>query len=496
MSVSQQLWSANRDLAEACLADPFVAGLASGATSRAHFAWYVGQDAFFLDVFARGYALALAKCSDQRHFTVCKELLDGVVAELQLHGAYAARWGLDLSRVTPGPACLAYTDFLRGVAALESLPQILAAMAPCMRLYAWLGATLLPRLDLASPYAEWVQTYASPGFQDLAQRLDALLDAMGADLTSVAPNYRRAMRLERDFFAACGEPPSEGAKERRSEGGSLRGEDARGASFPRSLALSLPRTGPPSALSIAGSDPSGGAGIQADLKTFHRHGVYGQSVVSLITAQNTTGVTAVHLLPVELVLAQLDAVLNDIAPAAIKTGALGAPELITAVAGRLASVQVPVVVDPVLISKHGHPLASPEAVPALQPLLRLATVITPNWHELAALSGITVTDGASAAVAARTLLARGVRAVLVKGAGDTADDLLVTVTGETVLPGLRIQTRSLHGTGCTYAAALTAQLALGLHLEEAAVRAKAFIAHAIVTAPGLGHGFGPVNHWA
>lgn len=251
-----------------------------------------------------------------------------------------------------------------------------------------------------------------------------------------------------------------------------------------------------SALTIAGSDPSGGAGIQADLKTFHRHGVYGQSVVSLVTAQNTTGVTAVHLLPVELVLAQLEAVLSDIAPAAIKTGALGAPELIAAVAGRLASVTVPVVVDPVLISKHGHPLASPEAVPALQPLLRLATVITPNWHELAALSGATVSDGAAAAAAARVLLRQGVRAVLVKGAGDTADDLLVTADSEQLLPGLRIQTRSLHGTGCTYAAALTAQLALGMPLSEAAVRAKAFIAHAIVTAPGLGHGFGPVNHWA
>ena len=491
MSVAQQLWSANRDLAASCLADPFVAGLADGSTPREHFAWYVGQDAFFLEVFARGYALALAKSGERRQLLACQELLAGVLSELQLHDAYAARWGLDLAHVQPGPACLAYTDFLRGVAALEPLPQILAAMAPCMRFYAWLGTALQPRLDPASPYAEWVQTYAGAEFQALAARLDELLDTAGGEPAQLAVNYRRAMQLECAFFAACGG----GSGERGAGSGETAAADT--SEIPARVSpLPAPRSPLPVALTIAGSDPSGGAGIQADLKTFHRHGVYGQSVVSLVTAQNTTGVTAVHLLPVALVLAQLEAVLSDIAPAAIKTGALGAPDLIGAVATRLADSTVPLVVDPVLISKHGHPLAGPEAVPALQPLLRLATVVTPNWHELAALSGCAVSDGASAAAAARVLLQQGVRAVLVKGAGDTADDLLVTVDGETLLPGLRIQTRSLHGTGCTYAAALTAQLALGVPVNEAAVRAKAFIAHAIVTAPGLGRGFGPVNHWA
>ena len=250
------------------------------------------------------------------------------------------------------------------------------------------------------------------------------------------------------------------------------------------------------ALTIAGSDSSGGAGIQADLKTFHRLGVYGQSAVTLITAQNTRGVTAVHLLPVELVLGQIEAVLSDIGARAVKTGALGSPALIEAVADRLRGLRTPLVVDPVLISKHGHALAGPEAVAALQALLPLATVVMPNWHEAAALSGRPIADMAQARDAARALVDGGVRAVLMKGGGESADDLLVTPQGEVVLPGLRVPTRNVHGTGCTYSAALTANLAKGLPLAEAALHAKAFIAHAIVTAPGLGEGYGPVNHWA
>ena len=250
------------------------------------------------------------------------------------------------------------------------------------------------------------------------------------------------------------------------------------------------------ALTIAGSDPSGGAGIQADLKTFQRFGVYGQSVVTLITAQNTRGVTAVELLPRELVLAQLDACLDDIGAHAIKTGALGSVTLIEAVAARLRRTpDIPLVLDPVLISKHGHPLAAPEAAHALvKHLLPRATVITPNRHEAAALAGRPV-EGADAA---RALLDLGARAVLLKGIGDGADDLLVTATEEILLPGIRHHTRNLHGTGCTYAAAVTAHLALGHPLPEAARHAKAYIAHAILTAPTLGDpaGCGPVNHTA
>ncbi len=262
---------------------------------------------------------------------------------------------------------------------------------------------------------------------------------------------------------------------------------------------------PVSALTIAGSDSSGGAGIQADLKTFHRLRVYGQSAVTLITAQNTTGVMAVHVLPVRLVEQQIDAVLDDIGAAAIKTGALGSATLIHAVAQLLrACREIPLVVDPVLISKHGHLLADADAIIALRDqLMPLATVITPNWYEAAALSGLPVTTPDQALTAARWLLAHGARAVLLKGGGqshfgssDAAHDILIEPTGDTVLPGTRVATTNLHGSGCTFAAAITAYLALGQPLAEAAMGAKAFIAQAIESAPGLGRGCGPVNHWA
>lgn len=257
----------------------------------------------------------------------------------------------------------------------------------------------------------------------------------------------------------------------------------------------------PIALTIAGSDPSGGAGLQADLKTFHRFGCYGTSVVTLVTAQNTRGVARVELLAEDLVLAQLDAVWSDLPPAALKTGAIGSAALIAAVAGFLAARRgPPLVLDPVMISKHGHRLLPDDAVQAMTGrLLPLAAVVTPNWHEAAALSGLPVADVAGARRAAHELRARGARAVLVKG-GAGADglsaDLLLDGDGELELPALRLASRATHGTGCTFAAALTAHLALGCGLRDAALRAKAFIHHAIASAPGLGGGLGPVNHWA
>jgi hydroxymethylpyrimidine/phosphomethylpyrimidine kinase len=261
---------------------------------------------------------------------------------------------------------------------------------------------------------------------------------------------------------------------------------------------------PTCALTIAGSDPSGGAGIQADLKTFHRFGVYGQSVLTLITAQNTVGVSAVHLLPVDLVQVQIRAVFADIGADAVKTGALGSPELIQAAAECLAAFcasqpDLPLVVDPVLVSKHGQSLAGPDSAQALRRhLLPLATVITPNWFEVAALSGRTVTDVTSARAAGLSLIQDGAKAVLVKGGGHLATDLLLTRNGDEIeLPGLRVVTRATHGTGCTFSAALTAKLAVGMDLPTAALHAKAFIAHAIITAPVLGQGpCTPVNHWA
>jgi thiaminase/transcriptional activator TenA len=196
------LFEQNRDLAQQILELPFVQGIASGRLERPAFEFYVGQDAAFLESFVRSYALCVAKAPDRESLSEFKALLDGGVDELELHRAYASRWGVDLDP-EPAPATGAYTDFLLRVAALEPVGHVCAAMAPCMRLYAWLGAELAPRTDAASPYREWVQTYADEGFHQLAGVLESLLDRLGGDPATVAAHYRRAMLLERDFFVAA-----------------------------------------------------------------------------------------------------------------------------------------------------------------------------------------------------------------------------------------------------------------------------------------------------
>ena len=253
----------------------------------------------------------------------------------------------------------------------------------------------------------------------------------------------------------------------------------------------------PIALTIAGSDPGGGAGLQADLKTFHQFGVYGTSVVTLITVQNTVRTSRVEMLGAELVGEQLDAVLEDLAPQAIKTGALGTAAIIEAVAAR--PFTCPLVVDPVMIGKHGAALLNPEARSALQRLLLpRAYLLTPNLDEAAELAGIPVEDLASMREAARLIADLGVRSVLVKGghlAGE-AVDLLWHEGTFTEFSAPRIDTRHTHGTGCTYSAAITAGLTNGMPLVEAVRQAKAYIHEAIRTAPRLGAGSGPLNHWA
>ncbi|MFM7251016.1 MAG: bifunctional hydroxymethylpyrimidine kinase/phosphomethylpyrimidine kinase [Planctomycetaceae bacterium] len=256
---------------------------------------------------------------------------------------------------------------------------------------------------------------------------------------------------------------------------------------------------PPVALTIAGSDPSGGAGLQADLKTFHQHAVYGASVVTLLTVQNTRSVDAVEVLPPALVVAQLDAVLDDIPPAAAKTGALGNTAVIAAVAARLARTGFPLVVDPVMVSKHGAALVADDAVRALvRDLLPRATLVTPNLPEAARLAGFPVEDVASMERAARAIHALGPAHVLVKGGhleGD-AVDLLLSEGRVTLHAAPRIATRHTHGTGCTLSAAIAARLARGEAVAAAVAGACGFIRRAIAAAPGLGGGCGPVDHFA
>ena len=201
-SLSESLWHRNRVLAQAALEHPFVRGIASGELPRARFAYYVGQDATFLDAFCRAYALALAKSPDYDGPIVFRELLDAAADELRLHQGYAARWEVDL-HPAPDSATSAYTNFLLAVAALEPVGHITAAMTPCMRLYAFLGQQLAAQTKPESPYREWVMTYSSEQFESLARRLEVLLDRYGGDQDRLAVLYQQAMELELGFFDAA-----------------------------------------------------------------------------------------------------------------------------------------------------------------------------------------------------------------------------------------------------------------------------------------------------
>jgi thiaminase/transcriptional activator TenA len=198
-ATAADLWRQSRDLADACLEHPFVQGIASGDLPRERFQVYVAQDAYFLEAFARGYALALARCPDREGLEVWKDLLVGVFEELRLHQGYAERWGISLAP-DPLPATSAYCDFLLSTASLEPSGHTAAAMTPCMRLYAFLGQQLVARLDPESAYREWVETYSSAEVNALASRLEGLLDRCGGDPERLAWLYRRAMELELAFF--------------------------------------------------------------------------------------------------------------------------------------------------------------------------------------------------------------------------------------------------------------------------------------------------------
>jgi hydroxymethylpyrimidine/phosphomethylpyrimidine kinase len=259
----------------------------------------------------------------------------------------------------------------------------------------------------------------------------------------------------------------------------------------------------PIAVTIAGSDSSGGAGIQADLKTFSALGVYGATVITALTAQNTKSVTAVHAMPADFVAAQMDAVFSDLAVSAVKIGLLGNAGVIAAVAAGLDRCgQTHVVLDPVMVASSGRRLLAPDAVDALRKvLLPRAFLITPNLPEAAALLDTDeAADEASMLRQADRLLALGANAVLMKGghaSGPESVDLLVTPTASLRIIGERIATRNTHGTGCTLSAAIAAGLARGLGLTEAVRDAKEYVTSAIAAADRLtvGNGPGPLHHF-
>jgi hydroxymethylpyrimidine/phosphomethylpyrimidine kinase len=254
------------------------------------------------------------------------------------------------------------------------------------------------------------------------------------------------------------------------------------------------------ALTIAGSDSGGGAGIQADLKAMSANGVFGLSVLTSITAQNTQGVTAVYDLPVSIIEAQLKAVFDDFDVAAVKTGMLSSAAIVEAVSRKLRHYQaVNLVVDPVMVAKSGHTLLQPDAVELVKSaLIPLALVVTPNVHEAERLSGLPVKSLADARQAAKAIHKLGCKHVLIKGGhllSEKGTDLLYDGRFFNVFKGEFIETPHTHGTGCTYASAIAAQLAKGKSLPEAVQTAKTYITEAIRHHLAIGHGKGPTNHF-
>jgi hydroxymethylpyrimidine/phosphomethylpyrimidine kinase len=256
------------------------------------------------------------------------------------------------------------------------------------------------------------------------------------------------------------------------------------------------------ALTIAGSDSGGGAGIQADLKTFSALGVYGASVITAVTAQNTRTVTAIQEIDAAVISAQIDAVLDDLTVSAIKIGMISSPEIISAVAAHLQGFNGPIVLDPVMVAKSGDTLLQPIAVSALiENLLPVATLLTPNLPEAAILLDQPEADNPDTMQSqGEALLAMGPKAVLMKGGhakGSICTDLLVTPTGTVTFNAPRVATQNTHGTGCTLSSAIAANMAKGFDLESSVRTAHSYLQSAIVASDGLhiGSGHGPVHHF-
>ncbi|WP_376965082.1 bifunctional hydroxymethylpyrimidine kinase/phosphomethylpyrimidine kinase [Azospirillum sp. A26] len=253
-------------------------------------------------------------------------------------------------------------------------------------------------------------------------------------------------------------------------------------------------------LIVAGSDSGGGAGIQADIKAVSALGAYAMTAIAALTAQNTTGVYGVVPVDPAFVALQMKLVLEDIGADAVKIGMLANAPVIEAVAAEYEerAVNVPLVLDPVMIAKSGHHLLDPDAVLTLRRrLLPLAEVVTPNLPEAEALTDLPIRDLDDMRRAAELMLSFGPKSVLLKGGhleDDTLYDLLLTEEGETVFEGKRVHTPHTHGTGCTLSSAIAAGLAQGLNTRDAVARARRYVETAILTAPGLGHGHGPLNH--
>ncbi|MDQ0205489.1 bifunctional hydroxymethylpyrimidine kinase/phosphomethylpyrimidine kinase [Alkalicoccobacillus murimartini] len=253
------------------------------------------------------------------------------------------------------------------------------------------------------------------------------------------------------------------------------------------------------ALTIAGTDPTGGAGIQADLKTFQEREVFGMSVITTVLAQNTTGVQMINHMPLELIEKQLDSVITDIPPSAVKTGMIATPEMMEFLVDYLKNLQVPYICDPVMIAKSGDPLMDAQSRQSLrQTLVPLATIVTPNIPEASELTEMNIETIDDMERAAKMIVHElGAQAAVIKGGyrTDHSTDVLYANGIITRLHADRTNTKHLHGTGCTFSAAITAELAKGHSIESAVATGKAFITDSITHTLELGTGNGPTNHW-
>lgn len=243
-------------------------------------------------------------------------------------------------------------------------------------------------------------------------------------------------------------------------------------------------------LTIAGSDSSGGAGIQADLKTFEAFGVFGCSAITVLTAQNTTGVQAIHPLESDFIVAQIQSVLSDFEVSAIKIGMLYDASIIHAVASAIEGLNIPIVLDPVCVSKAGSVLLKSDAIDALRSLCEHVTVSTPNLHEAYQLYGYIMEEDAPPFLPSKPVLIKN------HTIEDQSTDILFISSRRHHFSSKRLESNNLHGTGCSYSSAIAANLALGYSLEESIERSKHFITEALIAAPSIGHGPGPINHKA
>lgn len=256
----------------------------------------------------------------------------------------------------------------------------------------------------------------------------------------------------------------------------------------------------PIALTVAGTDPTGGAGVLADIKSFHSRGVYGMSAVTSLTAQNTLGVQDIFNVPADFLDAQLDSIFSDAVPHAMKSGMIATGEMMTVIKRYAEKHQIPFVIDPVMISTSGDDLVDEGAVDYLRAeLLPAALTVTPNIPEAEKLTGLTIEDEAGIRSAAKIFIEDiGVKSVIIKGGHMKGDavDYLFEKGEETKLSSVRIDTNHTHGTGCTFSAVITAELAKGKSLDAAFRTGKKYITEAIRETPGIGRGNGPVNHFA